>query len=186
MKKVVMMLMVFIFLSNISFAQDTSTKTKMFGVNPLGLIFDIYSGHYGLITNDGANELNFPFFFWKPLDELTMLGGGIKYRIYKDGNGKGIFYAGTVNVMSINWDYETVTLDENWNYTTETETVTGVSFTPGAEIGYRWAWDNGFTLAPTIGAGFTIGKIESSTGVEVSYGGQGISWSLGLGLAYMW
>ena len=181
MKKVVTILMVFIFLSNISFAQDTSTKTKMFGVNPLGLIFDIYSGHYGLITNDGANELNFPFFFWKPLDELTMLGGGIKYRIYKDGNGKGIFYAGTVNVMSISWDYETY--DENWEWTTET--ITGVTFTPGGELGYRWAWDNGFTLAPTIGAGLTVGKIEASDGTEADFGSGGFSWTIGLGLAYM-
>ena len=164
------------------FAQEAPARTKMFGINPLGLIFNIYSGHFGMIIKDGANELNFPFFYWHPADDITILGGGAKYRFYFKKNGKAFFYGGTLSVMSISWDYRT--LDENWNWTTET--VTGISFTPGAEIGYRWAWDNGFTLAPTIGAGFTIGKIESSTGIEVAYGGQGISWSLGIGLAYMW
>ena len=89
MKQIVIFFISLLVIVNISFAQEVQTKTKMFGVNPFGLLINIYSGHYGQITNDGANELNFPFFFWKPTDELTMLGAGAKYRIYKDGKGKG-------------------------------------------------------------------------------------------------
>jgi len=176
MKKIAIPFISLLFLTNISFSQDVPTKTKMFGVNPLGLVLNIYSGHYGQITNDGANELNFPFFFWKPSDDLTMLGAGAKYRIYKDGKGKGAFYGGTINVMSISWDYE--------DYFS-TETITGVTFTPGGEVGYRWSWDNGFTIAPIIGGGYTIGKIEASDGTEAEFGSGGITWSLGIGLAYM-
>ena len=176
MKRIVIFFISFFVIVNISFAQEVQTKTKMFGVNPLGLLVNIYSGHYGQITNDGANELNIPFFFWKPSDDLTMLGAGAKYRIYKDGKGKGVFYGGTINVMSISWDYE--------DYFS-TETITGVTFTPGGEVGYRWSWDNGFTIAPIIGGGLTIGKIEASDGTEAEFGSAGFAWSLGLGLAYM-
>ena len=176
MKQIVIFFISLLVIVNISFAQEVQTKTKMFGVNPLGLLVNIYSGHYGQITNDGANELNFPFFFWKPTDELTMLGAGAKYRIYKDGKGKGAFYGGTINVMSISWEYE--------DYFSA-ETITGVTFTPGGEVGYRWSWDNGFTIAPIIGGGLTIGKIEASDGTEAAFGSAGLAWSLGLGLAYM-
>ena len=181
MKKILIPFISLLIFANISFAQDAQAKTKMFGVNPLGLVINIYSGHYGMITNDGANELNFPFFYWKPLDELTLVGGGAKYRIYKNGGGKGMFYGGTINVMSISWEYETY--DFYYNFTTET--ITGVTFTPGGELGYRWSWDNGFTLAPSIGGGYTIGKIEASDGTEAEVGSGGITWSLGIGLAYM-
>ena len=176
MKQIVILIISLFVIVNISFAQEVQTKTKMFGVNPFGLLINIYSGHYGQITNDGANELNFPFFFWKPTDELTMLGAGAKYRIYKDGKGKGAFYGGTINVMSISWEYE--------DYFSA-ETITGVTFTPGGEVGYRWSWDNGFTIAPIIGGGLTIGKIEASDGTEAEFGSAGFAWSLGLGLAYM-
>ena len=96
MKQIVILIISLFVIVNISFAQEVQTKTKMFGVNPFGLLINLYSGHYGQITNDGANEINFPFFFWKslspedqPKDDITMLGAGAKYRIYKDGKGKG-------------------------------------------------------------------------------------------------
>ena len=181
MKNVVVVGIVLLMLFNLAVAQETTEKTKMVGLNPLGLLLNLYSGHYGIITNGGANELNFPFLYWSPLDELTIMGIGAKYRIYKDGNGKGAFYGGTFDAMSVSWDYET--LDDNWDWSTEN--VTGVTFTPGAEVGYRWSWENGFTLAPTIGAGYTLGTIEASDGTEADFGSSGISWSLGIGLAYM-
>ena len=149
----------------------------LFGINPLGLVFNIYSGHYAKIIKNGANELCFPFFYWSPDEDFTIIVGGFNYRIYKDGNGRGVFYGPNISVMSTSWDYST------WE---GTETVSGLTFTPGAEVGYRWAWNNGFTLAPTISLGYTVGKIEAEDGTEADYGSSGLSWGLGVGLAYMW
>ena len=174
MKKLLTMVMAFMFFANISFAQETPSKTKMFGVNPLGLITNIYSGHYGMIINDGASELNFPFFFWKTkILEQTILGGGIKYRIYKKRNGKGRFHAGTVHVtMSI-------------SQKSTTGTIKNVTFTPGGETGYRWVFDSGFTLAPTIGLGLVIPGIVGTGYSDFSTPDGGFFWSLELGLAYL-
>ena len=48
MKKIAIPFISLLFLTNISFSQDVPTKTKMFGVNPLGLVLNIYSGHHQL------------------------------------------------------------------------------------------------------------------------------------------
>ena len=181
MKKVIVIVLAMLMLGSFSLAQDAPAKTQMIGLNPLGLLLNLYSGHYAILQDGGATELNFPFLYWSPLDELTIMGIGAKYRIYKDGNGKGIFYGGGIDLMSVSWDYDT--LDDNWNWTTET--ITGVTFTPGGEAGYRWSWENGFTVAPSIGAGFTVGSIEASDGTEAEFGSAGLTWSLGIGLAYM-
>ena len=108
------------------------------------------------------------------------MGGGIKYRIYKDGNGKGIFYAGTVHVaMLMSQKLQIMKTIKNVPFT----------FTPGGEIGYRWAFDSGFTLAPTIGAGYTVDAIEVSDYIETVFSRGflfsegGFFWSLGIGLA---
>lgn len=158
-------------------------RVNMFGVNPLGLVFNIYSGHYGKIINDGANEVCIPFFYWSPTDDLTLLGGGAKYRFYKDKTGKGVFYGGGLTVYRLDWKYEYLDYD-SWTY--KTENIKSTTFSPQGEVGYRWSWDNGFTLAPTISLGFVIGEVKSSTGEEAEYGSSGLAWGLGLGLAYMW
>ncbi|MCD4829970.1 MAG: hypothetical protein K8R90_11125 [Candidatus Cloacimonetes bacterium] len=179
MKHGTLLLMTFLFLalSASVAAQDAVVRTKMFGINPLGLPFGIYSGHLGFIVNDGANEINIPFFYWDINDgELTIISVGAKYRFYKTGGGKGPFYGPTFQVVSVNWEYSDDYEDD--------ETITAVLFTPGGEIGYRWSWDNGFTFAPCIGAGFTIGDVKSSDGEEADYS-SGLAWSLGLGFAYM-
>jgi hypothetical protein len=184
-KKVLLVLALVLAISSSSFAQLQSSapqKTNMFGINPLGLLLNIYSGHYGKIINDGANEINVPFFFWAPTDDITIMGIGGKYRFYKDGNGQGVFYGGGLDIMSVSWDYS------YWGYETgtETETVTGITFTPKGEVGYRWSWDNGWTVAPSIELGYTVGSIEASDGETVETGGAGIAWGLSIGLAYMW
>jgi len=155
-------------------------KTNMFGVNPLGLVFNIYSGHYGKIINDGANEVNIPFLYWTPTDDLTILGVGAKYRFYKDENGEGVFYGGGFTVCRVDWEYDYY----EWIY--KTESIKATTFLPQGEVGYRWSWDNGFTLAPSMSLGVIIGDVKSSTGEKAEYGGSGLAWDLGLGLAYMW
>jgi len=151
-------------------------RTQMIGINPLGLLLNMYSGHYGMIIKDGDAELNFPFFYWSPGD-MTFVGGGAKYRIYKDHNGKGVYYGAGISFLSYSWD---VTY---WDGTSET--VNGMTFNPNGELGYRWAWDNGWTVAPSLTLGYYTGKIEDSHGETASDGSNGLSWDLTFGLAYM-
>ncbi len=166
--------------SSTALAQEKLEKKNAIGVNPLGLLFKIYSGEYSRFLGTGESEVNVPFFWWAPLDELTILGIGGKYRMYKDGNAEGIFYGGGLALYSVSWDYQTVTFTG-----TKTESVTGVTLTPQLEGGYRWRWQSGFTLAPSLTLGYVIGSVKSSDGTVSEYGSSGFSWGLNLGLAYM-
>jgi hypothetical protein len=172
MKKVIVAMMLVFAITSIN-AQENQERTKYFGINPLGLVFNIYSGEFGMQINNKANEINVPFFFWAPTDDITIIGVGGYYRFYKDENGVGFFYGAGASVGSVSWDYTT----DDYNKKTEA----AITITPNIEGGYRWAWDNGFTIAPTISLGYSIGGLEG----DASYGVSGLSWGLGLGLAYM-
>ncbi|MDP6669675.1 MAG: hypothetical protein QF492_07215 [Candidatus Krumholzibacteria bacterium] len=154
-------------------------KDRMFGINPLMLMGDIYYGHYGILTNDGKNEINLPFFF--VLNEGGAYSVGPKYRWYRRGNWQGPFWGAGVDLgtVSFAWDeYD------------------GVIISPKAEVGYRWIWNNGFTLAPTMTLKLPMGNAREwvETGGDDGYGDwssestftiSGPKWSVGLGLAWM-
>ena len=156
-------------------AQESKTYKHIYGINPFGLLINIYSGYYSSIMNDGDVEINIPFFYWNEpfgVDDLSLIGLGVKYRIYKEGDNKGVFYGGGISVFSISWDYTT------------TESISATTFTPKGEIGYRINWENGFTLAPDLELGYTIGTVEASDGTEADFGSAGMSWGIGIGAAW--
>ncbi|MBI5464237.1 MAG: hypothetical protein HY966_04710, partial [Ignavibacteriales bacterium] len=106
MKKIlVVSLMLVLVATSGAFAQKKFSENNYAGINPLGLLFKIYSGEYGRFINNGAAEINVPFFYWAPTTDLTILGLGGSYRMYKDGNGEGIFYGGGLQFLSISWNY---------------------------------------------------------------------------------
>ena len=182
MKKVIVLaiLVIFILPSSKLNAQESGTYKHIFGINPLGLLINIYSGYYSTIMNDGEVEINVPFFYWnEPLgvDDLSLIGLGAKYRIYKDGDNKGVFYGGGISIFSISWDYTPF-------FSSTTESISATTFTPKAEIGYRINWDNGFTLAPDLELGFTLGSVEASDGTEADFGSAGLSWGIGIGAGW--
>lgn len=161
-------------------AQDVESKKNIFGINPLGLLLNIYSGHYSKVINDGDAEINIPFFFWNEpfgTDDLSLIGLGGKYRIYKDGGNKGVFYGGGFSVFIISWDFTPL-------FSTAEENISATTYTPKVEVGYRINWDNGFTLAPNLDLGFTAGTVEASDGTEADFGSSGISWGIGFGAGW--
>lgn len=155
-------------------------KNNVFGLNPLGLIFNMYSGDYARFIQDGKAEIDVPFFFWQPIDELTMFSVGAKYRLHLKGQPEGPFVGGGVGVGYVSWEFSS--WDENFNPTTEE--ITGVTVTPVAELGYRWIWGSGFTMAPSVELGYGVGKVESESGTVPSTDPSGFQWGLNLGLGW--
>ena len=106
MKKTILLVLLFMLILPISklSAQESKTYKHIYGINPFGLLINIYSGYYSSIMNDGDVEINIPFFYWnEPLgvDDLSLIGLGVKYRIYKDGDNRGVFYGGGISIFSI-------------------------------------------------------------------------------------
>ena len=188
MKKI-LTIAVFLISSTSLFAQNYTGKTTIVGLNPFGLLVGLYSGSIGAIINDGGNEMLFRGSYWsppEPLDDLTLMAAGGEFCFYTAKNGKGFFYSGTFGASYINWDYKTYSYDLNFDQVETKESITGTVISPGVNVGYRWAWNNGFTLAPTIGAAYSLGEIKASDGTvpDFKFDGFGISLGLGLGLMF--
>ena len=187
MKKIKLVVLVTMLLGATMLSADTYGKQNSFGINPFGLIFNIYSGEYGrFLDAEGTTELNVPFFFFT-FEDFTAIGLGAKYRIYKDGNGEGVFYGGGLTVDSWTWEDVTTDIDLTttpWTYTVED--VTWLTITPLAELGYRWSWPSGWTIAPSLELGFKVSTFDGEDDWgDLDYGAQGLHWGLNLGIAYM-
>lgn len=152
----------------------TYGKKNYFGINPFGLIFNLYSGEYGRFLNSGESEINIPFVFFK-YNQYMYYGIGGKYRIYNDKSGQNFFYGGGIYFTSWNWDFYLENSDVTW-----------ISIVPVVEAGWRWSWENGWTIAPSLELGYRISGIKSKYKeyIDNSYE-SGFSWGLNIGLAYM-
>ncbi|MFH0988857.1 MAG: hypothetical protein V1799_02455 [bacterium] len=130
MKRIFVLFAIFALASCLLMAQQKEDRKNHIGVNPLGLIFKIYSGEYGRYVDNGKAEINIPFFLWVPTSDLSIIGIGAKYRFYKDKNNEGIFYGGGLALMSVSWDYS--------SWSSPNEKITAITLEPQGEFGYRW------------------------------------------------
>lgn len=161
---------------------DTYGKQNLFGINPFGLLFNIYSGEYGRFMDaEGTTEINVPFYFFS-YEDFTAIGLGAKYRIYKDKNGEGVFYGGGLTIDSWSWKDIYYWDGSTW----KTDDTTWLTITPLGEAGYRWSWANGWTIAPSLELGFSVSTFDGNDAWgDLDYGAQGLHWGLNLGVAYM-
>ena len=184
MKKIKLVVLMTMLLGATLLNADTYGKQNSFGINPFGLIFNIYSGEFGrFLDAEGTTEINVPFFFFS-YEDFTALGLGAKYRMYKDGNGEGVFYGGGLTVDS--WTWEDVAQDWDAVNGFTYEDLTWLTITPMGELGFRWSWANGWTIAPSLELGFNVSTFDGNEDwADLDYGSQGLHWGLNLGIAYM-
>ena len=185
MKKVKFLLILFVLFTFSLRLSAQVQRSNYLGVNPLGLILNIYSGAYEHILEGGEMGVKIPFFYWAPTNDITMVGAGAYLRKYMSGNGKGGFVGFGANILSVSWDYVWYSYDwQGYNLveTSHNENITGIILSPKIELGYRWVFKAPFTIAPSINAGYGIGSIKASDGNSISYG-TGLQWGLGLDFA---
>ena len=72
-------------------AQDL--KTNIIGTDIGALAMGGIALEYKKLINDGKNEIGVGGGMFKMSDNATWNGGWAWYRIYKNGNGEGVFYA---------------------------------------------------------------------------------------------
>ena len=180
MKKIMILLVLILTLSFATFLNaDNFGKQNYAGLNPFGLLVHYYSLDFGhFMDSNGSAEINVPIGYFS-YGDYTYFSLGGKYRLYKDKNAEGLFYGGGLNYSHYGWDFSWVESNESlsWNV-----------FTPLVEGGYRWSWQNGWTLAPSLELGYDISSYSTSSNESWSsptYGDGGISWGLNLGIGYM-
>ena len=139
------------------FAREPSEKTITIGTDILPLIGGLPFGFVGLLHNDGKNEINFGSFYFNDDDEnISAIGLFPSYSFYPRGKGKGILFEGGVGLGFIKWDYGQ-------------EEVSSITFWPTVNLGYRWSFNFGLSIAPFIGGNYGIGKVEASDGTVKTF-----------------
>ncbi len=203
MAKMLSMFLIIIFSFDTMFSQTDNeqtepvlmTKTKVVGFNFLTPIVGLYSGSIGLYQKNGKVEIKVPLFYWKIPESLvkgmSLFGAGIHYRMYTNEGGAGFFWGPVAKANFFNWDVHEYDYygdygdadDDGYAYTGEN--ITGTLFELGVEIGRRWQWKSGLTIAPTFGYNIGLGEIESSSSGETAdFDAGGLQYGLGLGWAF--
>ena len=134
-----------------SIAQESTPKKITIGTDLAPLAFGAPNAYIGLTHN---NEIGIAAFSGQDKDEnLSFIGIFPSYRLYPIGEGtlKGIFVEGGIGIGFINWDYVK-------------EEVSAISFWPTVNLGYKWSFDFGLSLAPYIGGNYGIGEVKASDG----------------------
>ena len=84
-------------------AQDLKTNT--IGTDIGALIFGGIAVEYKKLINDGKNEIGGGGGMFDMSEDATWTGGWAWYRIYKNGNGEGVFYTVGCAAGPTSWDY---------------------------------------------------------------------------------
>ena len=157
MRKKIIAIILSLMITSALFAREPSEKTITIGTDILPLIGGLPFGFVGLLHNDGKNEINFGSFYFNDDDEnISAIGLFPSYSFYPRGKGKGIFFEGGIGLGFINWDYGQ-------------EEVSSITFWPTVNLGYRWSFNFGLSIAPFIGGNYGIGKVEASDGTVKTF-----------------
>ena len=79
-------------------------------------------------------------------DDANWTGGWVYYRIYKNGNGEGVFYTIGCGAGPTSWEYTPAGGTK--------QTIEETLIWPQAVIGKRWNMSSGLTFSPFIGVGY--------------------------------
>lgn len=164
MKKVsiiLLALIVTVLFANISMAAED----KSFTVNPFGLLVGSFNGTYEKsLGNQGSFLVSGSFLSWNISgDNITGIGVGGGYRKYLgDEEFSGFFVQGNGDVAFVKAPEESIT-----------------AFGVGGLGGFKWIYNNGFTLELGAGGYMMFGTLEG-------YSFGGFSPSLALSLGYTW
>ena len=162
-------------------AQDL--KTNIIGTDLGALAMGGFAAEYKKLIKDGKNEIGVGVGMFPMSDDATWTGGWAWYRIYKNGNGEGLFYTVGCGAGPVSWDY---TPDGGTK-----ETIKETLIWPQATIGKRWnSWNSGLTVSPFIGVGYMLGEVKASDGtyLELPDGSEakgGLGPSFGIEVGFM-
>ncbi|PID26868.1 MAG: hypothetical protein CR982_08060 [Candidatus Cloacimonadota bacterium] len=184
MKKLLLIVAVLVSSLVMNLNAEIYGKQNYVSINPFSLLFNIFSGEYGrFLDTQGKTEVNIPVYFFN-YDSFSGFGIGGKYRMYKDKNGEGIFYGGGLRFSSISWEYH---FYEESNR--KSDDISYIAFTPMGEAGYRWTWDNGWTISPSVELGYSISSFDDGDikgGISADSDTESrLFYTINLGVSYM-
>ncbi len=156
MKKLVL------FLAIATFALGLSAQpTNIIKTNPIGLAFGNFNATYEKTLGSSASILIKGQYMYKLFGlDVNLAGGGLGFRYYFTHAKKAIPSGFYINPQAV-FMYGGIT--DEYDGTTYSATTLGF----GAELGYQWVWESGFTLDLGLGPSYTRASGNN--------GGEGVS-----------
>lgn len=110
---------------------------------------------------------------WK----LSSSALGVDYNIYQKGKKfEGMYIGPSAWLNMVSAEYTPLLAT--------TTKASGTFIMLGANLGYKWLWDGGFTMGIGTGIGYTVGSLAVG-GENAPYGGLGLS-RFALDIGYTW
>ena len=124
-------------------------RTNVIKANPLGLAFGNFNATYEKVLNSKSSVLFSGNYMFKLLGADVSVGGlGVGYRYYFT-HAKTEVPTGFWVMPQARFAFGSLKDKQGVK-----ESIT--TFSVGAEVGYQWAWSNGFTLDLGIGPNYTM------------------------------
>ncbi len=175
-------------------AKNSSKGSILVGVNPLGLIWGVFSvdGEYNLNDNSGVVG-RFTYWNISSLDiggygwDIYMLSLGGAYRFYLndkvglDEEAPGGLYAGPdAGIGMVKATYRCLDI---WTGATTEYSDSSVVFMLGGEVGYRFLFKSGFFVDLYSSYLLGLGSVEAGPySYDATIGGLGLGLTVGLTL----
>lgn len=143
MKKLLLALVVCgLFITSNGVAQE---RTKVVKTNPLGLAFGNFNVAYEMVMNESSSLIFDVSYMYELFGiKVNTFGVGAAYRYYFTHASKEVPTGFYVNPQ-VGLSFGSAEGDVGF-------TTIGI----GAELGYQWAWESGFTLDLGIGPNYTM------------------------------
>ena len=156
----------------VALAFSISAQSNVIKTNPLGLAFGNFNATYERVLGTSSSVLIRGQYMYKLLGtDVSLAGLGLGYRYYITHTKKPVPGGFYINPQ-VAFSYGSVTDDDGIKYDARSIGV-------GAEIGYQWVWESGFTL--DLGIGPMYSKV---TGADDSEGFNGTLPSATLAIGY--
>lgn len=119
--------------------------------NPIGLAIGNFNGTYERVLNDKSSVLVSANYLYRLFGiDVSSLGAGVGYRYYLT-HGKKAVPTGFYLQPQIGFGAGAITATRE----DEEQRIRYYTFSLGAEIGYQWSWESGFTLDLGLGPNIT-------------------------------
>jgi hypothetical protein len=169
---------------------DWAKQTNLIEINPLDILLGTLFIHYEMAmgkANGGA--INAYDWWFSPIDNwnFNIFGVNAEYNWYFQKHALNGWFAGPsagLQLMSFSFNVPTVNPNPPFNVTHSKQSAMGFGITIGGQGGYRWIWDNGFTLDCVVGLGYGIGSSPTIDGVTAAYTPLIARWGVELGYAW--
>lgn len=151
-------------------ASAETSPENVVSINPVGFAFGVANVEWEKKLQPDLSIA--PSLLYAGYGDWNLYGIGVTAKKYVEATApKGWWYGGNAGILQVSWkETELTGTWPNWSTKETTKSITGVSI--GAVTGYKWLYEGGFTLEPSVGLSYYSAGEADIAGVGFGLGLQ--------------